>query len=151
MASKADFTEQEWETMQRGVTGAGMFASFADQDLTDSFGEAKALAQHLAQEHKKSESALVRDLTKTHGTGFGMGAKADEIERETLAALRDAIATLEVKAPDEVNAYRELVLGTSITVAAAKHGVQDAESRAIDKIRDALMPPKGDVLSDQPW
>ena len=47
MATKADFTEDEWKTMQKGVTGAGMLVSVSDRDFTDSFGEASALAKYL--------------------------------------------------------------------------------------------------------
>ena len=36
MASKADFTEEEWETLQRGLTGTGMLVSVADPGLMDS-------------------------------------------------------------------------------------------------------------------
>ena len=48
MATKADFTEEEWKTMQKGVTGAGMLVSVSDPDFTDSFGEASSLAKYLA-------------------------------------------------------------------------------------------------------
>ena len=44
MAGKADFTEEEWDALQKGVTGSGMLVSVADRDFTDSFGEAKAIA-----------------------------------------------------------------------------------------------------------
>ena len=36
MAGKADFTEGEWEALQKGVTGAGMLVSVAHRDFTDS-------------------------------------------------------------------------------------------------------------------
>ena len=74
MATKADFTEDEWKTMQRGVTGAGTLTSVADADFTDSFGEASALAKYLADRRRSSESALMRDLASVHGTGFGLTA-----------------------------------------------------------------------------
>ena len=48
MAGKADFSEDEWDALQKGVTGAGMLVSVADRDFTDSFGEASALAKQLA-------------------------------------------------------------------------------------------------------
>ena len=138
MATKADFTEDEWKTMQRGVTGAGALTSVADADFTDSFGEASALAKYLADRRQSSESTLVRDLASAHGTGFGMTASRDEVETGTLEALRSAVATLEEKAPDELDAYRELVTGIAEHVAEAKSGVEPAESDAIAKIREAL-------------
>ena len=138
MATKADFTEDDWKTMQKGVTGAGMLVSLADPDFTDSFGEASALAKYLAERRQGSDSTLVRDLAGTHGTGFGMTASREEVETATLAALRSAVATLEAKAPDELAAYRELVTGLAEHVAQAKTGVKPAETDAIAKITEAL-------------
>ena len=62
MAVKEDFTEDEWKTMQRGVTGAGMLVSFADADVRDGLAEAKALTKFLSEEHEHGRSSLVRDL-----------------------------------------------------------------------------------------
>ena len=47
MASKADFTEEEWKTLGKGVIGVGLLVSVSDRDFTDSFGEATALAKYL--------------------------------------------------------------------------------------------------------
>ena len=47
MAGKADFTEDEWDALEKGVTGSGMLVSVAHRDFTDSFGEAKAIAKDL--------------------------------------------------------------------------------------------------------
>jgi hypothetical protein len=49
MAGKSDFTEEEWETMHKGVTGAGLLMSVSDRGFLDSFKEAGALARHLAE------------------------------------------------------------------------------------------------------
>jgi hypothetical protein len=139
MATKADFDEQEWEAIQRGVTGAGMLVSLSDRDFTDSFGEANALAKYLANEHQSSSSALVRDIASVHGSGFGLRTKLPELEAKTVEALQTAVAALTAKAPDEVAAYRELVLGVAGHVAEAKGGgTSDEERAAIDKITAAL-------------
>ena len=42
MATKADFTEQEWDALRKGITGAGMLVSLSDRDFTDTFGEVAA-------------------------------------------------------------------------------------------------------------
>lgn len=140
MATKADFTEDEWKTMQKGVTGAGMLVSVSDRDFTDSFGEAGALTKYLGEQREKSESEFIRELADIHGTGFGMTDSPQEVETETLDALRASIATLAAKAADEVGAYRQLVLGVAGFVAEAKGGVTPVETAAIDKIREALGP-----------
>jgi tellurite resistance protein len=137
MAGKADFTEDEWKELQQGVTGAGLLVSTAHRDFTDSFGEAKAVAQQLA-EHRESESQLVRDLSATHSTGFGLVASPGEVSEGTIDALGASVALLGQKAPDEVEAYRALVLDVATAVAEAKGGVKDEESAAIERIRNAL-------------
>jgi tellurite resistance protein len=138
MATKADFTEQEWDTLQRGVTGAGMLVSLSDRDFTDSFGEAKALAKYLGEQRSQSQSTLIRDLAAVHGSGFGFRTSPQELESGTLDALRTSMATLAQKAPDESDAYRQLVLGVADHVAEAKGGVAETETAAIEKIRSAL-------------
>ena len=70
MAGKADFTEQEWETLHKGVTGAGLLVSVSERGFYDSFKEVGALAKHLAGARKDSSSQLVRELAETRGTGL---------------------------------------------------------------------------------
>ena len=137
MAGKADFSEDEWKELQQGVTGAGLLVSTAHRDFTDSFGEAKAVAKQL-QAHRASDSQLVRDLSGTHGTGFGMVASPSEVVEGTINALRASVALLGTKAPDELEAYRALVLEVANAVAEAKGGVKDEERAAIQKVGDAL-------------
>src|SRR6478752_6826982 len=83
MVAKADFTEDEWKTLSKSVTGAGMLVSLAHKDFTDSFGEATALAKEMANEHTHSASQLVRDLGATHA-GFGLTASPQKVEAETI-------------------------------------------------------------------
>lgn len=137
MAGKADFSEDEWKALQKGVTGSGMLVSIADRDFTDSFGEASTIAKQLAA-HRESESQLVRELSETHGTGFGMTASPQEVEEGTTSALATAVTALGVKAPDELEAYRRFVLDVASAVAEAKGGIKEAETAAIEKIAVAL-------------
>ena len=137
MAGKADFTEEEWEDLKQGVTGAGLLVSAAHRDFTDSFGEASSIAKQLAA-HRQSESELVRDLSSTHGTGFGLVASPKEVVEGTFKSLAGAVAVLNEKAPDELEPYRDLVLQVATAAAEAKGGVRDEESAAIDRIKSAL-------------
>jgi hypothetical protein len=140
MATKADFTEDEWHALQKGVTGAGMLVSVSDADFTDSFGEASALAKFLGEQRQKNESELIREVAAVHGGGFGLTASREKVEIETMAALRSAVTTLSAKAPDEVAAYRQLVLDLAQAVAGAKGGVTETETKVIDSVREALEP-----------
>jgi hypothetical protein len=138
MATKADFTEDEWDALHKGVTGAGLLVSVGDRDFTDTFGEAGALAKQLREAHEKSTSELVRELAGARGTGFGFTTSPEKAETETLAALQSATAALATKAPDESDAYRQLVLDVANAVAEAKGGVKEGETAAIEKITAAL-------------
>ena len=137
MAGKADFSEAEWDALQKGVTGSGMLVSVAHRDFTDSFGEAKAIAKDLAS-NRENASQLVRELAETHGTGFGLVASPKEVGEGTMTALATAVATLTEKAPDELEAYRAFVLEVARAVAEAKGGVQEEETTAIAQITAAL-------------
>ena len=138
MATKADFTEDEWQALQKAVTGAGVLVSLSDRDFTDSFGEATAIARYLAEQRERSESALVRDLAKVRGTGFGLTASLPEVEAETVEALRAATETLRAKAPQELDAYHALVLGVADQAANAKGGLSTEEQAALEKVRGAV-------------
>ncbi len=138
MAGKADFSEQEWEALQKGVTGAGLLVAVSDRGFFDTFKEAGALAKHLASARRDSTSEIVRELAETRGVGFGVTSSPAEIESETLEALRSALATLESKAPDEVEAYKSFVLDVAQSVAEAADGGSEAEGSVVEKIRSAL-------------
>ena len=137
MAGKSDFTEQEWEQLHKGVTGAGLFVSLSDRGFFDTFKEAGALAKHMANA-RQSSSQLVKDLAASGGTGFGLGSTPDKVESETFEALRAARSTLEEKAPEELDAYRKFVLEVAESVGKAAGGGDEAEAAALEKIRGAL-------------
>jgi hypothetical protein len=138
MATKADFTEEEWETLRKGVSGAGTLASLSDRDFTDAFGEAGALAKYLAGQRDKGPSELVRALASERPRGFGITTSPHEVETETVAALRSATQILDERMPGDAEAYRQLVLGLMQAVAEAKGGVTTEETAAIEKVREAL-------------
>src|SRR6476660_10146302 len=95
MATKADFTESEWEQLHNGVTGAGLLVSLSDRSFFDNFKEARAIAKHLNDARQHSDSMLVRDLAAEHGTGFSVRSHPDEIESKTLDYLRSSAALLQ--------------------------------------------------------
>jgi hypothetical protein len=138
MATRQDFTDDEWTSIQRGLTGSGMLVSLSDRDLSDSFGEAGAISKYLAGQQVAGPTPLMREIAKTKGTGFGLTASPDKVRDGTIQALRAAITYLTAKAPDEVEAYRALVLGIAAAAAEAKGGVSEIETQATQLIRDAL-------------
>jgi len=138
MAKKEDFTEQEWESLQKGVTGGALLVSVSDRSFFDTFKEAGAVGKHVAQAKQKSSSELVRELAEMHGLGFSLGSPPDEIEKETLAALQTAKTTLQSKAPDELESYRQFVVEVAQSVADAAGGGETEETAVIEKVKSAL-------------
>lgn len=138
MAKKSDFTEQEWEQLQKGVVGSGLLVSLSDRSFFDTFKEAGALGKHVARAKQHSSSDLIRELADVRGTGFGLTASPDEVERETLEALQSAKATLQSKAPQELEPYRRLVVDVAQSVASAAGGGDTAEAGAVEKVRSAV-------------
>lgn len=138
MATKADFTDEEWKAMQEGITGAGMYVAIVDRGFFDSFKEASALAHHLREAQQHSDSVLIRDLATGHDKPFGMTASQEEIEQGTETTLKQAVSILEAKSPGDLEAYKQLVLDVAQSVAEAAKGVSEQENQALDHIRAAL-------------
>jgi hypothetical protein len=138
MATRADFTEEEWKAMQEGITGAGLYVALVDRGFFDSFKEANALAHHLRDAHEHSDSVLIRDLATGHERPFGATASPDEVEQTTVATIKQAVSALEAKSPEDLPAYRQLVLEVAQSVAEAAKGVSPQENQALDHIRTAL-------------
>jgi tellurite resistance protein len=138
MATKTDFTETEWTALQRGVTGSAMLVSLADRDFTDTFGEVGAMTKFLQGQQVAAPSELIREVAKTHSTGFGITTSPQNLRAETMAALQAAIAALNAKSPDDLDAYRQTVLGVAQAVADAKGGVTPVETAMLEEIRKAV-------------
>lgn len=138
MVTKADFTKDEWETLERGLTGTGMLVSVADPGVMDSFSESSALAKYLASQRVSGPTELMRALGGTHGTGFGLTTNPDEVRAGTILALQSAVGILTAKAPEELEPYRQMVLGLATAVAEAKKGVSPTEAAIISAVKEAL-------------
>jgi hypothetical protein len=138
MGKKADFTTEEWESSQQGITGSGLPVSLSEHSFFDAFKEAGALGKHIARAKQGNSSELVRELADIHGTGFSLTSSSDAVETETLAALQSATTALESKAPDELESYRQLVVEVAQSVADAAGGGETAEGRAMERINSAL-------------
>jgi hypothetical protein len=138
MAGKGDFTEQEWDTLQKGVTGAGLLVSVSDKGFFDTFKEAGALGKHLGHARQESSSHLIRELAETRSSGFGITDSPDEVESETTEALQTAMTALRTKAPEEVEPYKSFVVEVAESVGNAAGGGEATEAETVQKIRASL-------------
>jgi len=141
--STHSFSESEIDTLRKGATGAGLLVAVSDRGFFDTFKEAGAMANHLAEAKRDSQSPLIQQLAEGRGTGFGLTASPTKVEGETMEALRSAAELLRSRAPGELAGYREFVLELARSVSAAAGGGDEAEAATIAKIESALG--KGDA------
>lgn len=144
MSGKADFTEQEWETILEGPTSAGLLVSAAQRGGTfrESFAMAKAFAD-ARQAHGESQ-LLDEIVSRRPKVDHARAHSSEELRERSLQHIRDAMALLRGKAsPQELEEYRQFVISLAERVAGAKteagdEAVSDSERAAIDEIRQAL-------------
>ncbi len=140
MATKADFTEAEWNVIEWGVVDAMTYTSYSTPGMWASFKEASAAAKYLSAQRESSSSTLVRDVVA------GIKAKPDEevaknrvdMAGAASARIEQAAGILAEKAPDDLDAYKGLVLGVADAAAEASKGISPEEQAALDRIKAAL-------------
>lgn len=144
MTGKADFDEQQWDTVREGPTSAGLIVMSAEKGGT--FREAFALAKVYAearQEHGESE--LLDEIAAHRPDVDRTRVPKDQIEQHGLELIREALALVDQKASaDEAAAYRRFVSSVARRVAEAKEekgsqgGVAASEQRVLDEIESVL-------------
>jgi hypothetical protein len=149
MAGKANFTPDEWATMQRAVVGAPLLVAVSDGGLSDLRLELHAIGAKLAEARAGHSSELVQALADIAAaqTGFHGRMNMSEVEGPALQALGSAVETLREKAPDELDSFRYFVLDLAKTTAAAARSgpfaligplVSEREAKAVDRIKAAI-------------
>jgi hypothetical protein len=143
MTSKADFSEQEWETVLAGPPSAGVMVAMSASGGTfkESFAIAKAYAE-ARQQHGASE-LLDEIVSAKPEIDHHMYKSVDELNSTGVKHLQDAVAVLEQKAtPEEVADFRAFVMTLSEKVAAAHKedgvAISDPERAAMDQIQQAI-------------
>ena len=140
MATKADFTEVEWQTLEWAVTDTMAYLSMADPGFWDMFKEASGAAHYIAGVKASSESALVRDLAgeiKTKRDKAVTGNPTD-VSGEVIDRVDEAVKIVSGKAPDDVDAFKSFVIGVAKATAEAAKGTGPTEAAAIAKLEAAL-------------
>lgn len=139
MATKADFTPEEWQSIEFAVADTLTYASMAHPGFWEMFKEGTASAKFMADQ-RNAPNLLVRDIATN------MKPKADEALKANPTAMADttvdkikaAVVLLQTKAPDDVQPFKDMLLGLADAVVEAAGGIDDAEYSAIDKIKEAL-------------
>jgi hypothetical protein len=141
LTAKADFTEEEWNTVREGPAAAGMMVLLAHGG--GSLRETWALAKTYAEAKQQPGSSALIDEIVSERPDVERHGSAEEQEQQGLAGIREAIGVLEQKAtPDEVEAYRAFVLEVATRVAKAHEEegepITPDEEAALEKIRSSL-------------
>jgi hypothetical protein len=161
MASKTDFTDEEWTRLKRAPFVAGMAISLADpggpiEAVKETAATLKTvLAAADGGTHGELVGAIARDVRdearqrKSPLAGFKPG-KGVNAGVEILDELREVNRVVREKAPDDADAVRTWLLAVAQEAAnAAKEGgfmgfhaerVSQGEQRMLDSIGDALAP-----------
>jgi hypothetical protein len=143
MTGKNEFTEEEWQTVLEGPPLAGLLVITAQRggSIRESFALARSYAE-ARQQHGESEllDEIVSASPEFDRKRYG---SEEELEREGLARLREAVGVLERKAtPGEVEDYRKFVVTLAKRVAAAhKEGdesISPPEQAAMDRVEESL-------------
>jgi hypothetical protein len=143
MATKADFTEEEWELLREGPASAGMIVLLASGG--GSFRETWALAKTFAEVRQQGGESQLLDELVDDRPDVPRFSSAEDAEQQGLDRLGRALALLGQKAtPDDVEAYKRFTLEVAERVAAAHkeegQAVSGDEGEAIAKITAALTP-----------
>jgi len=143
MTGKADFTEQDWETVLEGPTSAGLIVSMAQRG--GSFRESFSLAKAYAEARQTTgASGLMDEIAQSRPkVDRARQGSAEDLKEHHLDIIREGVTLLAAKAsPGELEDYRRFTLSLAERVARAKEEseepVSDAERAAIDEISTAL-------------
>ena len=148
MAGQRDFTVDEWSTLQRAMIASGVLVSL-DEGKVDQ-DEMFALQQRLRGTSTSHRSQFIRELASlpTFSTGLQMGTTFADYARPALDTIQAATAIVGKAAPDELAAFRALLVDLAEIVAHANEegGVLGMggrtrtpnEGKAVEAVKKAL-------------
>jgi hypothetical protein len=140
VATKSDFSAEEWQVLEFAMLDTMMYMSLVDPGFWASFKEAGAVARFLAGRRQNSPSDLVRDLAgDIHARrDQEVVAHPANMEAPILARIEAAVALIAKKAPEDAAAFRDLIVGVANSAAGAVDGTTEHEREAIERIEAAL-------------
>ncbi len=140
MATKADYSAEEWQILQWATMNTMAYLSLADPGFWDSFKEATGAARFLAAQKDSSTNLLIRDLAGDVRTKRDKEATSNPttLADEFIARVTQALAIVAEKDADDVEPFKSFIVGLAEATAEAVDGVGGAEASAISKLTVAL-------------
>jgi hypothetical protein len=141
MATKEDFSPEEWEAISDGPVYAGMMIITASRG--GSFRETFSMSKTWAEaRQRQGESELLDAVVAEKPKLEEKPGSAIELHNAGVQMLQQAVQAIEAKSPDELDAYRSFVTGLAQRVAEAheEHGekVSPGERSVLDQVAQAL-------------
>lgn len=140
MATRAAYSEDEWQVLQWAVSGTMTYLTMADPGFWHSFKEASGAAKYVAAQKASSENLLVRDIAgdlKIKKDERMSGNPAD-LAGEVTSRVSEAMALVASKDPEDAPFFGEFILGLARATAEAVEGVGENEAAAIAKLEAAI-------------
>jgi len=139
-ATKADFTDTEWQTLQWAVTDTMAYLSMSDPGFWEMFKEAGGAAKYIAGVKGSGDSALVRELAGDMRPGRDKAVTGNPAEMSTavIGRVSEAAKIVSEKAPEDLAAFRMFIIGVAKATAEAAEGTGPTEAAAIAKLEAAL-------------
>lgn len=140
MATKSDFTPEQWEELRYALEDTVAYVSLSNgPKFFESFKEAGAAAHFMGDQAKTSTSTLVRDLAMSgyQKRDKTLGSDPTNLEAAALARIGSAAKVVAEVAPDEIDAFKAFIVGLADATAEVG-GVDSQESAAMEKIKVAL-------------
>ncbi len=127
------YTDQERDTIRQAAFGAMTLVSAADPGFFDMFKESMAGAKALA-----SASGDLQTVFKSGGIPPVPKGSKDEIKTTVLSALRQSTQIIQTRAPQDLEAFKQVIAAACDQVAGAADGVKPAEQQAISEVKAAI-------------
>ena len=140
MATKSDFTAEEWQVLAWAAADAQRYVSRSHRGFLESFREAGAAEEFVDAMVQNPDAGLMGELIQDVGIARDPELKdrPKAVAEVATARLREAVAILRTKAPEELSGYVEMVLGLAKATGAAVGGVSAEEAEALAGIAAAL-------------
>jgi hypothetical protein len=141
MATKDDFSPEQWEAISDGPVYAGMMVITASKGGTfrETFSMSKAWAE---ARQRQGQSELLDAVVAEKPKLDDKPGSAIELHNAGSQMLQQAVEAIEATSPDDLDAYRSFVTGLAERVAEAheEHGekVSSGERSVLDQIAQAL-------------
>ncbi len=141
MATKDDFSPEEWEAISDGPVYAGMMTITASKGGT--FRETFSMSKAWAEARQGQGGGELLDAVAAEKPKLDdKPGSAIELHKAGLQMLQRAVEAIEAKSPDDLDAYRSFVTGLAQRVAEAHEEdgqkVSAGERSVLDEIAEAL-------------